>query len=235
MSVLHCTILQWRALHYITLHYTILHYTALYHTTLHCTVPYYITLYYTILHYTALYHTTFHCTVHSVTNQSKTSLHCRVNHRAKGQFRKWSKARQFSLHCTALPYTPLYRTTQPSTPLYYLPTLRAICNVLNFGVKTNFKVEAVLRMLLTTFKPDGAGPVDNTPSTDKLHHLVKKKKLYVRCDTWHVTGDMWHVTRDTWHVTCLGGWTFSQNFSSLALIVCDLWYYEDLEKAHRLN
>ena len=33
-----------------------------------------------------------------------------------------------------------------------------------------------------------------------------------------------------WHVTCLGGWTFSQNFSSLALTVCDLWYYEDLEE-----
>ena len=41
---------------------------------------------------------------------------------------------------------------------------------------------------------------------------------------------MWHVTRDMWHVTRLGGWTFSQNFSSLALTVCDLWYYEDLEE-----
>ena len=31
-------------------------------------------------------------------------------------------------------------------------------------------------------------------------------------------------------------WTFSQNFSSLALTVCDLWYYEDLEeKAHWLT
>ena len=48
----------------------------------------------------------------------------------------------------------------------------------------------------------------------------------------HVTCDMWHVTRarDTWHVTCLRGWTFSQNFSSLARTVCDLWYYEDLEE-----
>ena len=47
---------------------------------------------------------------------------------------------------------------------------------------------------------------------------------------WHVTHDTWHVvTRDTWHVTCLGGWKFSQIFSSLALTVCDLWYYEDLE------
>ena len=47
---------------------------------------------------------------------------------------------------------------------------------------------------------------------------------------------MWHVTCDMWHETCLGGWTFSQNLSSLALTVCDLWYYEDLEeKAHLMN
>ena len=54
---------------------------------------------------------------------------------------------------------------------------------------------------------------------------------------WHATHDMWHMThdvtqRDTWHMTCnmFGGWTFSQNFSSLALVVCDLWYYEYLEE-----
>ena len=53
---------------------------------------------------------------------------------------------------------------------------------------------------------------------------------------WHVTFDSWHMTRDKWHVTRLGGWTFSQNFSSLALTVFDLWNYEDLEeKAHGLN
>ena len=46
-----------------------------------------------------------------------------------------------------------------------------------------------------------------------------------------MTRDTWHVTwRDTWHVTCLGGWTFYQNFSSLAITVCDLWYYEYLEE-----
>ena len=67
-------------------------------------------------------------------------------------------------------------------------------------------------------KLDGVGPVDNRPSTDKLHHFVEKREKKV----WHVTRDMWHVTRDTWHVTCLGGWTFSQNFSPLALTVCDL-------------
>ena len=79
---------------------------------------------------------------------------------------------------------------------------------------------------------DGVGPVDNRPSTDKLHHFVPKKKK--RKNMWHVTCDMWHVTcdvtLDTWHETCLGGWTFSQNFSSLALTVCDFWYYEDLEE-----
>ena len=45
---------------------------------------------------------------------------------------------------------------------------------------------------------------------------------------WHVTFDTWHVTCDMWHVSRLGGWTFSQNFSSLALTICDLSYYEDI-------
>ena len=47
-----------------------------------------------------------------------------------------------------------------------------------------------------------------------------------------MTCDMWHMTHGTWHMTCLelGGWTFSQNFNSLALAVFDLWYYEDLEE-----
>ena len=46
---------------------------------------------------------------------------------------------------------------------------------------------------------DGVGPVDNRPSTDKLHQIVRKKekKKKVTCDMWHVT---W--THDTWHVIC---------------------------------
>ena len=68
-----------------------------------------------------------------------------------------------------------------------------------------------------SYKLDGVGPVDNRPSTDKLHHFVRKTK---QKKTWHVTRDMWHVTCDTWHMTRLGGWTFSQN----------LWYYEDLKE-----
>ena len=50
---------------------------------------------------------------------------------------------------------------------------------------------------------------------------------------WHVTCDTLHVTRDTWHVTHEmfgGGVNILSNFSSLALTVCDLWYYEDLEE-----
>ena len=35
---------------------------------------------------------------------------------------------------------------------------------------------------------------------------------------WHLTPDTWHLTYDMWHVTQGGGWTFSQNFSSL------LWF-----------
>ena len=42
---------------------------------------------------------------------------------------------------------------------------------------------------------DGVGPVDNRPSTDKLHNFVWKKNKKK-----HVTRDAWHVTHDTWHV-----------------------------------
>ena len=45
-------------------------------------------------------------------------------------------------------------------------------------------------------------------------------------DKWHVTCDTWHVTCDMWH----GGKPFSQNFSSLSLTVCDLWYFYILEE-----
>ena len=57
-------------------------------------------------------------------------------------------------------------------------------------------------------KLDGVDPIDNRPSTDKLHHFVQIKKnvtcdtCHGTCDTWHVTCDMWHMTLATWHVTC---------------------------------
>ena len=75
---------------------------------------------------------------------------------------------------------------------------------------------SLLKLIYTAFKRvskvklDGVGPVDNRPSTDKLHQFVQKKKekILVIYDIWHVTRDTWHVTRDiwnmkrTWHVTC---------------------------------
>ena len=45
-------------------------------------------------------------------------------------------------------------------------------------------------------KLDGVGPVNNRPSTDKLHHFVQKKKKKI----WHVTRYMWHMTRDMGHM-----------------------------------
>ena len=49
---------------------------------------------------------------------------------------------------------------------------------------------------------------------------------------WQVTGDRWHVTHDTWHMTHSVGWTFSQNFSSLALPVLDWQCFEYISTNH---
>ena len=75
-------------------------------------------------------------------------------------------------------------------------------------------------ILISYLDLDGVGPVDNIPSTNKLHHFVQKKKEEKK---------LWHVTRDIWHVTCWGGWTLSKPFSSLALTVC----YFDIMKIWR--
>ena len=61
----------------------------------------------------------------------------------------------------------------------------------------------------------------------------KKKEKKVTCDTWHLTRDTWHMTYDTWHVTHGGGWKFSQNFSSPALMVWDWQYLEYISTNHR--
>ena len=60
----------------------------------------------------------------------------------------------------------------------------------------NFKILFRFKM---SQKLDGLGPIDNRPSTNKLHQFVQKKKKKKKWhDMWHVTCDMWHVT---WHVT----------------------------------
>ena len=47
---------------------------------------------------------------------------------------------------------------------------------------------------------------------------------------WQVTCDMRHVTCDTWLVTGMRRWTFSQNFSSLALTIWERRFVEDIQK-----
>ena len=51
-------------------------------------------------------------------------------------------------------------------------------------------------------------------------------------DTGHMTHDTWHLTYDTWHVAHGGGWTFSQNFSSPALMVWDWQCPENISTNH---
>ena len=52
------------------------------------------------------------------------------------------------------------------------------------------------------YKLDGVGPVDNRPSSNKVHQFVKKKKNVKQMiyEMWHVTRDILHVTRDMRHV-----------------------------------
>ena len=59
---------------------------------------------------------------------------------------------------------------------------------------------------LSPQKIDGVGPVDNRPSTDKLHHFERKKNKQK---------NMWHVTQDTWHVWGGGGGEHSPEISAL--------------------
>ena len=56
------------------------------------------------------------------------------------------------------------------------------------------------------WSPVGAPPLNK----------INKQKLPVTHDTWHVTRDAWRVTRG-------GRWSFSQNFSSLALTA--FWWF----------
>ena len=54
---------------------------------------------------------------------------------------------------------------------------------------------------------------------------------HLKCDTWHMKHDIWHMTCDIWW-----GWTFSQNFSSPALMVWDRQCLEESEqKNHSMN
>ena len=57
----------------------------------------------------------------------------------------------------------------------------------------------------------------------------------VTCDRWQVTDYTWQLTRDRWQVThdkwrMVWGEHSLKMFSSLALMVWDLWCFEDLEE-----
>ena len=45
---------------------------------------------------------------------------------------------------------------------------------------------------------------------------------------WHVTCCTWHVARDMWHAIHGSGYTFSKNFSSIALTDCERQCFEDM-------
>ena len=82
------------------------------------------------------------------------------------------------------------------------------------------------------YKLDGVGPLITDPQPISFTTLSKKRRKKgdmwrVTCDMWHITCNTWHATCDMWYVTCCGGWTLYQNFSSLALLDCDLWNFED--------
>ena len=60
-----------------------------------------------------------------------------------------------------------------------------------------------------------------------LFYKKKKKRRQKKlCDTWHLTHDTWHVTHDMDHMTHGGGWTFFENFSSLALLARERQWFE---------
>ena len=65
--------------------------------------------------------------------------------------------------------------------------------------KYPFFLDLLFYSVLNSRKLDGVGPVDNRPSTDKLHHCVKNKnknKQKTKCDTLNMTPDTWHLTWD---------------------------------------
>ena len=110
-----------------------------------------------------------------------------------------------TLHCTALRDINDIKFYQARTKIIALGWNWV--TMVFFG-QTNPKIHCSPGMhnVQVITKLDRVGPVDNRPSTDKLHHFVRKKERkkndmwHVTCDMWHVTRDMSHVTRDTWLV-----------------------------------
>ena len=95
-------------------------------------------------------------------------------------------------------------------------------------LKVSVNYSQPVKVFVYSFKLDRVGPVNKRPSTDRLHHFVRKKINKINCDMWHVTPNTWHVTHDTWHVTCdmFGGVNILLKFqlpSSFCLWFMILW------------
>ena len=72
----------------------------------------------------------------------------------------------------------------------------------------------------------GVGPVDNKPSTNKLHNfvIIIIFSSSSNCDMWHVICDMWHMKCDMWLMKCdmLGGVSF---LTLLTVMEKDMFFY----------
>ena len=83
-------------------------------------------------------------------------------------------------------------------------------------------------------KLDGVAPLITSPPQTSFTTLSKKTTKsdiwHVKCDMWHMVCDTYHVTRNIWHVG--GG---EPSLSCLALMVWDLWYFEDWEEPSSLS
>ena len=60
-----------------------------------------------------------------------------------------------------------------------------------WNIKSKFSLK-LLVFLGHDMKLDGVGPVDNRPSTDKLHHFVRKKKIIINLFSKERKGTSFH-------------------------------------------
>ena len=96
----------------------------------------------------------------------------------------------------------------------------------------------VLTLMAPSIQNPAASAVTNGNSLwASLVRIIKLQKLMPHeidgvgpIDNKQLTPEMWRVTCDMWYVTDGGAWTFTQNFSSLALTVWDLWCLRDCEE-----
>ena len=106
-----------------------------------------------------------------------------------------------------------------------------------FSVSQSLSLPPPLPGHMTNWSGDLCWPMTGTgvivdmwlPPIQKCAKVIKP----MTCDTWHVIRGTRQVTRDTWHVTCCGGWTFFQNFSSLALMAWEWRCTEDISTNHQ--